>query len=177
MRRSYVGTPAIVAFTEPKDSSGLELPNAEYTPIVSATTTPEISTKPAPHATKAPAKVQTDIKKQKASTSDPRANNELLEKAGIDKSEWEDANWIIMREGSYNPCIINGGAIDCSYAVNGGRKSYGVCQALPGSKMASAGDDWATNPITQLKWCDSYAKSRYGGWAQAKKAWQRQKWW
>ncbi|GAA4964062.1 hypothetical protein GCM10023238_34530 [Streptomyces heliomycini] len=30
--------------------------------------------------------------------------------------------------------------------------AYGLVQALPGSKMASAGADWATNPATQIKW-------------------------
>jgi hypothetical protein len=37
--------------------------------------------------------------------------------------------------------------------------------------MASAGADWATNPITQLRWCDGYATSRYGGWAAAYNHW------
>ncbi len=41
--------------------------------------------------------------------------------------------------------------------------AYGLPQALPGSKMASAGSDWATNYQTQLKWFWSYCASRYGG--------------
>jgi hypothetical protein len=40
--------------------------------------------------------------------------------------------------------------------------SYGIAQALPGSKMASAGADWQTNPATQVKWGLSYIKSVYG---------------
>ncbi len=44
---------------------------------------------------------------------------------------------------------------------------YGLCQSTPPQKMASAGPDWVTNPYTQLKWCDSYVKGRYGGWLQA----------
>lgn len=39
--------------------------------------------------------------------------------------------------------------------------AYGIPQALPGSKMASAGADWATNPITQVKWGLSYIADRY----------------
>ena len=35
-------------------------------------------------------------------------------------------------------------------------------QALPGSKMASAGADWRTNPITQINWGIGYIKGRYG---------------
>lgn len=34
----------------------------------------------------------------------------------------------------------------------GGSTAYGIPQALPGSKMAAAGADWATNPDTQLRW-------------------------
>jgi len=48
---------------------------------------------------------------------------------------------------------------------------YGLCQATPGSKMASAGDDWRTNPVTQLRWCSGYAQSRYGGWEAAYEHW------
>ena len=40
--------------------------------------------------------------------------------------------------------------------------AYGIPQANPGSKMSSAGSDWRTNPITQLKWGMSYISSRYG---------------
>jgi hypothetical protein len=38
----------------------------------------------------------------------------------------------------------------------------GIPQALPGSKMAAAGPDWATNPATQIKWGLGYIHSRYG---------------
>ena len=41
--------------------------------------------------------------------------------------------------------------------------AYGIPQALPGSKMASAGDDWRTNPATQSRWGLGYIGSRYGG--------------
>lgn len=40
--------------------------------------------------------------------------------------------------------------------------AYGLPQALPGSKMASAGPDWQNNAFTQLKWALSYMDSRYG---------------
>jgi len=45
--------------------------------------------------------------------------------------------------------------------------AYGIPQALPGSKMASAGADWQTNPVTQLIWMQGYVISRYGSWAGA----------
>lgn len=45
--------------------------------------------------------------------------------------------------------------------------AYGIPQALPGSKMASAGADWRTNPATQIKWGLGYIKARYGSPAGA----------
>ena len=44
-----------------------------------------------------------------------------------------------------------------------GSGAYGLPQALPGHKMASAGADWATNPKTQIRWMRGYVNSRYGG--------------
>ena len=46
-------------------------------------------------------------------------------------------------------------------ASNDSSGAYGIPQALPGSKMASAGDDWETNPATQIKWGLSYIEGRY----------------
>ncbi|MGW0401860.1 aggregation-promoting factor C-terminal-like domain-containing protein [Streptomyces sp. NPDC003002] len=47
-------------------------------------------------------------------------------------------------------------------AVNPSSGAYGLVQALPGSKMASAGADWRTNPATQIKWGLNYMNERYG---------------
>jgi len=50
--------------------------------------------------------------------------------------------------------------------------AYGIPQALPGSKMASAGADWQTNPATQITWGLGYIQGRYGtpcgAWAHSK---------
>jgi Transglycosylase SLT domain len=40
--------------------------------------------------------------------------------------------------------------------------AYGIPQAMPGSKMASAGGDWRTNPRTQIRWGLRYIKAVYG---------------
>jgi hypothetical protein len=47
-------------------------------------------------------------------------------------------------------------------ASNRSSGAYGIPQSLPGSKMASAGSDWRTNPATQIKWGLGYIKGRYG---------------
>lgn len=50
--------------------------------------------------------------------------------------------------------------------------AYGIPQALPGSKMASAGSDWQTNPTTQIKWGLRYIASRYNTPCEAWSFWQ-----
>jgi len=57
------------------------------------------------------------------------------------------------------------------YAHNKGSGAYGIPQALPGAKMASAGSDWATSAKTQIKWGLGYISARYdnpcGAWASS----------
>ena len=40
--------------------------------------------------------------------------------------------------------------------------AYGIPQALPGAKMASAGPDWQTDAATQIRWGLEYIQSLYG---------------
>lgn len=70
-------------------------------------------------------------------------------------------NNIAVRESGWNPTIAN---------PNGG--AYGIPQALPGSKMVSAGADWRTNPVTQVKWMIGYVNARYGSSCLAWAYWQ-----
>ncbi|HET7827438.1 MAG TPA: G5 domain-containing protein [Candidatus Saccharimonadales bacterium] len=83
----------------------------------------------------------------------------IMAQAGISSSDYAYVNFIVSHESGWRPTAAN---------LSG---AYGLCQALPGSKMASAGSDWSTNPITQLRWCDGYAQERYGGWAAAYNHW------
>jgi hypothetical protein len=52
--------------------------------------------------------------------------------------------------------------------------AYGIPQALPGSKMASAGSDWRTNAATQIKWGMDYIAGRpdYGTPSRAWAKWK-----
>ncbi|MFE1442165.1 transglycosylase SLT domain-containing protein [Streptomyces sp. NPDC058739] len=61
-------------------------------------------------------------------------------------------------------------------AVNPSSGAYGLFQALPGSKMISAGADWQTNPATQIKWGLSYMDDRYGSPCGAWSFWQANHW-
>jgi len=61
-------------------------------------------------------------------------------------------------------CLVNLWNRESGWRVNASNPSgaYGIPQALPGSKMASAGADWQTNPATQIKWGLGYITDRYG---------------
>ncbi|MET9951031.1 transglycosylase SLT domain-containing protein [Streptomyces sp. NPDC006339] len=61
-------------------------------------------------------------------------------------------------------------------ATNPSSGAYGLVQALPGSKMSSAGADWRTNPATQIKWGLSYMDGRYGSPCGAWSFWQANHW-
>jgi TP901 family phage tail tape measure protein len=56
-------------------------------------------------------------------------------------------------------------------ALNSSSGAYGIPQALPASKMASAGSDWRTNAATQIRWGLSYIRSRYGTPVNAYSQW------
>ncbi|MGH3221479.1 MAG: lytic transglycosylase domain-containing protein [Streptosporangiaceae bacterium] len=47
-------------------------------------------------------------------------------------------------------------------AYNPGTGAYGIPQAMPGGKMASAGADWQTDAATQIRWGLSYIRDTYG---------------
>ncbi|MEU5632831.1 transglycosylase SLT domain-containing protein [Streptomyces rishiriensis] len=61
-------------------------------------------------------------------------------------------------------------------ATNASSGAYGLVQALPGSKMASAGSDWKSNAKTQIKWGLDYMNSRYGSPVAAWNFWQANGW-
>lgn len=78
---------------------------------------------------------------------------------------------IIDRENRYwDPTLDFGGGHGNVY------ESYGLPQANPGWKMQSAGRDWRTNPWTQIRWAQGYAR-RYGGTCAAWAFWQTHNWW
>ena len=56
-------------------------------------------------------------------------------------------------------------------AKNPSSGAYGIPQSLPGSKMATEGADWMTNPQTQIRWGVKYIAARYknpcGAWAHS----------
>ncbi|MDR1441174.1 MAG: ubiquitin-like domain-containing protein [Bifidobacteriaceae bacterium] len=76
-------------------------------------------------------------------------------------------------------CLISLWNRESGWRVNASNRSsgaYGIPQALPGSKMASAGSDWQTNPATQIKWGLGYISGRYGTPCGAWSAFQSKGW-
>ncbi|TWV35132.1 lytic transglycosylase domain-containing protein [Streptomyces misionensis] len=82
-----------------------------------------------------------------------------------DAAQFNAFSKIVERESGWNPT-----------ATNRSSGAYGLVQALPGSKMASAGADWKTNPATQIKWGLDYMNSRYGSPVKAWSFWQANGW-
>ena len=92
--------------------------------------------------------------------------------AGITASDYDYVDYIISHESGWCPTKAQGehscpAVPDNANTPNG----YGLCQSTPGYKMASAGADWQTNPVTQLRWCAGYAQGRYGSWGAAYNHW------
>ena len=90
----------------------------------------------------------------------------VMRAAGIAESDFPHVDYIVKKESRWNVT-----------AKNTSSGAYGLCQALPGSKMASVANDWESNPVTQLKWCSGYANGRYGSWKGAYDAWVSKGWW
>lgn len=83
---------------------------------------------------------------------------EMMLAAGFGEDQWGCLYNLWMRESGWRTTAGN---------VSSG--AYGIPQSLPASKMAAFGDDYLTNPRTQIAWGLSYIKGRYGtpcgGWS------------
>lgn len=112
----------------------------------------------------------------------PEDKAALLTAAGIAQSDFPYVDHIISRESGWCATKWQGQIGICPpyytelHSTSSGY-GYGLCQATPAGKMASAGSDWNSNPVTQLKWCSGYATGRYGSWAAAYEFWSRNHWW
>jgi resuscitation-promoting factor RpfB len=112
----------------------------------------------------------------------PADKSSLLSAAGVSLSDFPYVNYILGRESGWCATKWQGEVGYCPsyyealHPVTSGY-GFGLCQSTPAIKMADAGADWQTNPVTQLKWCTSYALSRYGSWQNAYYWWIAHNWW
>jgi hypothetical protein len=76
------------------------------------------------------------------------------------------------------PCLYQMWMRESGWSVTAANASgaYGIPQALPGSKMSTAGPDWQTNATTQIKWGLGYIRDRYGTPCGAWSFWQANGW-
>jgi hypothetical protein len=93
---------------------------------------------------------------------DPDTNRglgyQLMLDFGFPVEQWPYLDALWHRESGWN-----------HLAENPRSGAYGIPQSLPAGKMAIVGDDWRTNPDTQIRWGLAYIAARYG---LPEKAWQ-----
>lgn len=88
---------------------------------------------------------------KKGSLTPRQEARKLLSRFGWSKRQYRYLNPLWSRESSWNV-----------HAENLYSGAYGIPQAVPGAKMATAGRNWRTSARTQIIWGMRYIKSRYG---------------
>ncbi|MGW8330861.1 peptidoglycan-binding domain-containing protein [Streptomyces sp. NPDC055897] len=98
---------------------------------------------------------------------------------GVPRTVWLTAQgmfaahgWSVSAQFSCLKNLWNGESDWKVYATNPSSGAYGIPQALPGSKMATAGSDWQSDPATQISWGLTYISGRYSTPCGAWSAWQ-----
>ncbi|MEV5238255.1 transglycosylase SLT domain-containing protein [Streptomyces cinnamoneus] len=109
--------------------------------------------------------VLTAVPAQAAAAPSTSATQEIARKMIPNEAQFQCFSKIVEHESGWKHT-----------ATNASSGAYGLVQALPGSKMASAGADWKTNPATQIKWGMDYMKDRYGSPCGAWNFWQAHHW-
>jgi hypothetical protein len=89
----------------------------------------------------------------------------IATRAGLSQQQWVCLDSLWQQESKFQ-----------TGARNRRSGAFGIPQALPASRMASAGADWRTNPATQVKWGLSYIRVRYGTACSAWTHWRRDRW-
>ncbi|WP_181789049.1 transglycosylase SLT domain-containing protein [Streptomyces phytophilus] len=95
----------------------------------------------------------------------PTKSRAIADKMIKSDAQFECFSHIVERESSWDHT-----------AQNASSGAYGLVQALPATKMATAGSDWRTNPKTQIEWGLDYMKERYGSACDAWSFWQANNW-
>jgi hypothetical protein len=91
-----------------------------------------------------------------SSSANMALGHRMMLAAGWGENQWPALAALWNEESGWNAGIANSSS-----------GAYGIPQALPASKMASAGADWRTNPATQIAWGLGYIRSTYGSPAGA----------
>lgn len=147
------------------------------TPVTKAVSTPPTVqnltpiSKDVPVPTSAPAAVYTSEQEPPSYYGeDPARPNyykvfdtkRAMDEAGIASDDQVYADKLVMGD-SINQ--------DWYYNYGGGNDSHIFLFNTTAENLATAGADYATNPITQLRWANSYVQSKYGTWEKAYNHW------
>lgn len=138
---------------------------AETTPVAEVTAKVEAPV-PVVQPVAAPAKV--------ISQYDFGGQGDWFNQSGISQADYRAVDYILSRESGWCAYKWQGEIGACpTYhgAPTDPSVGYGLCQSTPANKMASAGSDWETNPVTQLKWCNAHAQDRHGSWGASYQYW------
>lgn len=108
------------------------------------------SSQPTPPVTPAPT-----VTPQVSTPPPPKTNREIGQELASGYG-WTGEQWTCLER------LWTGESNWNHLAYNASSGATGIPQSLPGNKMATAGDDWQTNPATQIKWGLGYIAGRYG---------------
>jgi hypothetical protein len=133
--QTYVANGSFSIKPAAHDSFGVHVPKAKLkvASTVTASSEPGAPTAPAP----SPGSAQAIAKA-------------ILDAKGSPNSQYSCLVSLWDRESGWNVHAANASG------------AYGIPQALPGNKMASAGPDWQNNAKTQILWGLGYIDGRYG---------------
>ncbi|KFG71159.1 aggregation-promoting factor C-terminal-like domain-containing protein [Streptomyces mutabilis] len=145
---------------DPTDKSGADIAYHTSDPVDASGWTQQLLSA-APNSYKCAALDRDDIAAVKA--------------AGREMMNAHDTAWANSTEWS---CLENLWDEESGWRWNASNPSgaYGIPQSLPGSKMGTAGADWQTNPLTQIKWGLGYIDDRYGSPCGAWRFFQANNW-
>jgi hypothetical protein len=125
---------------------------ADRAPVVSRSSDRRTAADPAKKAALSVSDGPAVTESVELSAADPRdIARALMPKFGFSADQFSCLDSLWMRESGWNPA-----------AENASSGAFGIPQSLPGSKMAAAGADWATNPATQIEWGLGYIRDSYG---------------
>jgi hypothetical protein len=135
-------------------------------PATTRLTTGRSAAAPAPRGIKlatllAPAAVTARAAGTTSTALTPRQiARQMLGSFGWSQAQFPYLNWLWNAESGWN-----------KYAQNPYSGAYGIPQALPGAKMATAGPNWRANARTQIRWGLRYIRGTYGS---PRRAWDHE---
>ncbi|MEV7932900.1 MULTISPECIES: hypothetical protein [unclassified Curtobacterium] len=152
--QQYTAHGTYAAFDLTRDGYGVTVPKPKVTaPPATDDTTDATDTDAAKDGTAKTVEPSNTLAAA-AATPDPGSAQAIAQQMVADRGWGSD---------QFN-CLVSLWNKESGWRVNAYNPSgaYGIPQSLPGSKMASAGADWQTNPATQITWGLNYISGVYG---------------